>query len=417
MTFISYAQNFEDVMLWRALKHVENGFYIDVGANDPTLFSVTRAFYDRGWHGINVEPVSQFFDRLCSERSRDINLQMGAGASAGSFPFFDIPDSGLATSDAKVAEMHRKDGWEVREIEVPVLPLAKICNRHVTGDIHFLKIDVEGAERNVLLGMDFQKWRPWIVVVEATVPMSQRTAHESWEPLLLDADYAFVYFDGLNRYYVAAEHAQLKPAFSLPPNVFDGFVLNTDQESKSRTNEAEARAHQSRQRALESEFLRKEAEARTLAAETQINAAEARAREALIRMQQAEAQMIAIYASNSWKIMAPLRTIGLLVGSPRSFAARLVRAVLRRTLPVITRSPFLFACGRRLTRAFPAVSGRILDPLRAAPPSDKANQPMAQIAVIRDDLPAWGGSISPADQFKAALSRELQQRAKNGRSA
>ncbi len=35
--FISHAQNFEDVILWRALKHVQNGFYIDVGAQDPVI--------------------------------------------------------------------------------------------------------------------------------------------------------------------------------------------------------------------------------------------------------------------------------------------------------------------------------------------------------------------------------------------
>lgn len=57
MTFISYAQNFEDVRLWRALKQFEHGFYIDVGANDPSHDSVTKAFYDHGWHGINVEPM------------------------------------------------------------------------------------------------------------------------------------------------------------------------------------------------------------------------------------------------------------------------------------------------------------------------------------------------------------------------
>jgi len=49
VTFISYAQNHEDVLLYRALKGVGKGFYIDVGANDPEEDSVTKAFYDRGW--------------------------------------------------------------------------------------------------------------------------------------------------------------------------------------------------------------------------------------------------------------------------------------------------------------------------------------------------------------------------------
>ena len=37
MTFVSFAQNFEDVILWRALRHVEHGQYLDIGAQDPVL--------------------------------------------------------------------------------------------------------------------------------------------------------------------------------------------------------------------------------------------------------------------------------------------------------------------------------------------------------------------------------------------
>ena len=52
MPFISYAQNFEDVMLWRTLRLFGPGFYIDIGANHPTRDSVTRSLYERGWRGI-----------------------------------------------------------------------------------------------------------------------------------------------------------------------------------------------------------------------------------------------------------------------------------------------------------------------------------------------------------------------------
>ena len=45
MSFVSYSQNFEDVMLWRALKYVENGFYIDIGSQDPVIDYVSLAFY------------------------------------------------------------------------------------------------------------------------------------------------------------------------------------------------------------------------------------------------------------------------------------------------------------------------------------------------------------------------------------
>ena len=87
MTFVSYAQNFEDVILHRVLKEVKKGFYIDVGANDPVIDSVTKAFYDDGWHGINIEPVSEWFEKLQLVRPNDINLQTGVGAKKADLNF------------------------------------------------------------------------------------------------------------------------------------------------------------------------------------------------------------------------------------------------------------------------------------------------------------------------------------------
>ena len=90
--------------------------------------------------------------------------------------------------------------------------------------VHFLKVDVEGFEREVLLGGDWSVNRPWIVVVEATAPLSTELRHAAWENILVEAGYKFVYFDGLNRFYVAREHADLEAGFSAPPNVFDDYV-------------------------------------------------------------------------------------------------------------------------------------------------------------------------------------------------
>src|SRR5271169_5465726 len=81
--FVSYSQNGEDVMLWRALRHVRNGVYIDVGANDPVIGSVTKAFYDSGWTGINIEPVPEYFVLISEMRPLDINLQVAANDMAG----------------------------------------------------------------------------------------------------------------------------------------------------------------------------------------------------------------------------------------------------------------------------------------------------------------------------------------------
>lgn len=242
MSFISYAQNFEDVMLWRALNHVENGFYIDVGANDPSIDSVTRAFYERGWSGLNIEPLNNHFADLQRERPRDINLRCVVGPARGEIEIWESDVRGWATVDKTVIEKHIAQGYAGKFHHVPMLPLAEICAQNVHQAIHFLKIDVEGFETSVLEGADFQHFRPWIVVVEATRPNSKEEAHLQWEALLVSANYDFVYADGLNRFYLAREHGELAPAFKYPPNVFDDFRLAVQVQAEKRAEVAEAHA-------------------------------------------------------------------------------------------------------------------------------------------------------------------------------
>jgi FkbM family methyltransferase len=241
---VSYAQNFEDVMLWRALGAEGPGFWIDVGASDPTVHSVTRAFAERGWRGINVEPLAAEFEALRQYRPNDINLCLALAARPGEMTFYDCEDGGLSSLDPASAERNRAAGRRVEARAVEVSTLAEICARHAPPDIHFLKIDVEGAERQVLEGADFATWRPWIVVVEATIPMSQTDASAEWETLLTGTGYRFCYFDGLNRFYLAEERwAALGRHFAAPPNVFDGFTLADSQtiaiEARLRRAEAE----------------------------------------------------------------------------------------------------------------------------------------------------------------------------------
>lgn len=242
MDLISYAQNQEDVMLWRALQRVENGFYIDVGAAHPEDLSVTRLFYDHGWSGINLEPNNAYFAELQAHRGRDINLPVCATAEPGERVFHEIPGTGLSTLDTSVAEEHARKGWELKERRVPGLTLAQICEQYrPDGPIHFLKIDVEGGEAEVLQGADFSRFRPWILLIEATRPLSQEPDHAVWENGLLAQGYRFAWFDGLNRFYVADEQAAaLLPYFTVQPNVFDGFLRAADLLQRYRDSETYA---------------------------------------------------------------------------------------------------------------------------------------------------------------------------------
>src|SRR5262245_52763945 len=224
MPLVSYAQNYEDVMLWRALRDVERGFYVDVGAADPQELSVTKVFYDRGWSGINVEPLDEYFEKLKKARPRDININAGAGREAGLRTLYAIAGTGLSTLDSDVAARQQLAGWQACKAVVPVVTLTKILEYCAPPTIHFLKIDVEGAESEVLEGLDLHAFRPWIIVVEATAPSSQVSTRHSWENLVTERNYSFAYFDGLNCFYVADEMASLRARLAIPPNVFDEFV-------------------------------------------------------------------------------------------------------------------------------------------------------------------------------------------------
>ena len=278
-------------MLWRALKHVETGFYIDVGAAHPDEYSVTRAFYDHGWRGINVEPTRAYYQRLAGARPRDLNLNIALAAQEGMLRFFEVKGTGLSTLDQCIAEEHRDAGWTVEECAVEACTLTRLVHEHVTGKVHFLKIDVEGAEASVLAGADFSIFRPWIIVVEATHPLTAKENHPNWDALLTTAGYRFVYFDGLNRFYIAEEHwDDLSPAFAVPPNVFDDFIRAADSELFTRITAAERHANRVEVRAAEADVRATQAEARAEQAETRATHAEVQAAQARAEADQAESR-------------------------------------------------------------------------------------------------------------------------------
>lgn len=223
MTFISYAQNFEDVTLWRALGIFGPGFYIDIGANHPIQDSVTHTLYERGWRGINIEPVLHYHKSLCAARPEDINLCVAVGEAEGELVFFESAESGLSTLSPEMATLQRAEGHDFVERTVKVRTLSSICEEHLSAELpwQFLKIDVEGFEEQVLRGMDFRRWRPWIILIESSFHTDPH-----WKHLILDAGYRFALCDGINRYYVAEEFADLLLApLAFPPNLIDDFRL------------------------------------------------------------------------------------------------------------------------------------------------------------------------------------------------
>lgn len=221
---ISYAQRYEDLHLLRCFGEQAGGCYIDVGAGHPIYDNVSFAFYLRGWSGITVEPNPWLAQLSAAVRPRDRRIQSLVGAAPGEATYYLVEHfHGLSTTIAGNAEAARQEyGKPVQALPAAVTTLAALCEQHALREIDFLKIDVEGAEKAVLAGNDWRRFRPKVVLAEALAPLTLLPAWDAWEPLLTENGYRFAFFDSLNRYYVAQEHEELARRLAAEPASFDG---------------------------------------------------------------------------------------------------------------------------------------------------------------------------------------------------
>jgi FkbM family methyltransferase len=215
---LSYAANLEDYHLACAFDGQQTGFYIDVGAGHPVADNVSCWFYLRGWRGVVIEPQPQLIELYPLVRPRDIPVAQLLGRAPGSAEFHIVERlTGFSTMHAEHARKASRFGAAFRTATLPVTTLAALCEANSVEQIDFLKIDVEGAEGDVLMGGNFRRWRPRVVIAEALAPVTQVANFAEWERFLLEHGYVFVLFDGLNRFYVAREEQALLARFPKMP--------------------------------------------------------------------------------------------------------------------------------------------------------------------------------------------------------
>jgi FkbM family methyltransferase len=219
---ITYAQYNEDIILAALLSETKQGFYIDIGANYPVIDSVTMLFYQRGWRGINVEPIKGLHAQLEKERPKDINLQCGVGAKQGTAEFREYTNlPGHSTFTTEQKNGHKTE--EFNDYEVAIVTLNDIYKKYKLQTVDFIKIDVEGYEFEVIKGNDWVRNRPKVICIESN------HITKDWRPVLKKNKYKEFINDGLNSYYIAEECWSLTHNFAEKAVELDFHALKQHQ--------------------------------------------------------------------------------------------------------------------------------------------------------------------------------------------
>jgi FkbM family methyltransferase len=169
----SFAQEGEDMVLARFLgeKIEEKGFYIDVGAHHPILFSNTYKFYLNDWRGINIDAMPGSMKLFNKVRPHDINLELAISDSEEILTYYIYSSTGYNTFSKEQAELC-SDVSEldlVEKKEIQTYTLAKVLDTYLPENtvIDFMTIDVEGFDLHVLRSNNWKKYKPSFLLVES----------------------------------------------------------------------------------------------------------------------------------------------------------------------------------------------------------------------------------------------------------
>ena len=162
------SQGGEDLIIEHFLPTKKDGFYVDIGANDPVRLNNTLLFHNKRWTGINIEPNPKKKWLFNLMRMRDINLNIGIGPKRSEMEFYVFDQSILSTFNKNSADEYRKMGHIITNIvKVPVVPLKEVLGKYAKGkEIDIMSVDTEGYDMEVLESNDWKKFRPRFIILE-----------------------------------------------------------------------------------------------------------------------------------------------------------------------------------------------------------------------------------------------------------
>lgn len=167
---LSYSFMGEDLLIENLAKPLiyKDGFYVDVGCNEPRFISNSFLFYRRGWRGICVDANAQLIRKHRRLRPKDKAVCALVSNETKPLTYYQLTNSGLSTVQEEFLEGYLKEGQKILRTE-DVIPrtLTEILDENgAPADFDFLTLDVEDHDYQALLSLDLTKYRPRIIIVE-----------------------------------------------------------------------------------------------------------------------------------------------------------------------------------------------------------------------------------------------------------
>tara|TARA_B110000438_G_scaffold300409_1_gene352739 strand:+ start:89 stop:781 length:693 start_codon:yes stop_codon:yes gene_type:complete len=163
----SYSFNNVDLIIDYLLKHIEKGFYIDLGCNHPIKYNNTYLLHKRGWSGINIDADKTSIELFNKFRKNDFNINKIISENGEIKKLYIYHDrSAINTVNKELVDLRMNK--PVKEIEEKSTTLNKVIEDSPLKDakINLLTVDIEGHEFEALKKFDFLKYKVDVIVLE-----------------------------------------------------------------------------------------------------------------------------------------------------------------------------------------------------------------------------------------------------------
>lgn len=161
----------EDIVLKNIFHRKQGGLYVDVGCWHPKWGSNSYLLHHKGWEGINIDMDAFKIEMFNISRKNATNVCTAISDEVKNITYFSSKDhSAMNTIDPEFAKAatDSKQGldYELKKTTSRTLDSIIAATQHASTEIDLLSIDVEGHELPVLRSLDFELYKPKVLVVE-----------------------------------------------------------------------------------------------------------------------------------------------------------------------------------------------------------------------------------------------------------